>query len=318
MPLDENRSPVEEFEAAFAEITQENVQNHPANTLGADQQQDEIDSPEQPVINENPLDNPDAELSEHEGDGPSEEDSGEQTPTEPELDDNGKPKRGRPSKAELEARTWKGRLEKTNQELKELREKLKEKEEAEKAEPPKEDTRELDAAISALKDDYPEIYTGVEMLLRKELSAALHVLWQNVQQLVTPVAKITENQAQKEHWKQIVDKHPDVQEILSSGALADWIETKRGRDKATCIEVTQSGTADDVIDLLDRYKRETGYGTASEQAKERIAQKAAEKKAQLDALRSVKSTPAKPATQRRESQIPDDYQAAFDAITQGE
>lgn len=99
-----------------------------------------------------------------------------------------------------------------------------------------------------------------------------------VEELAGPVLASLEIER---HVRRIAAAHPDWEELAAGPEISEWIEAQPAYLAASLRRVVENGGADEVIDLLDRFKREQGRPSASEQAargqarRERDAERAA-------------------------------------------
>lgn len=90
-------------------------------------------------------------------------------------------------------------------------------------------------------------------------------LQKRVYALSPAVEKLKETEEQRvirQALKAIKDAHPDFESIINGANLANWIESKPSYKKAIYKQVYEAGTAEDIIDMLNDFKKETGIITA--------------------------------------------------------
>lgn len=86
-------------------------------------------------------------------------------------------------------------------------------------------------------------------------------LQKRVYALSPAVEKLKETEEQRvirQALKAIKDAHPDFESIINGASLANWIESKPSYKKTIYKQVYDSGTAEDIIDMLNDFKKETG------------------------------------------------------------
>jgi len=94
------------------------------------------------------------------------------------------------------------------------------------------------------------------------------------------------------HRSAMAAAHPDFESLADDPDLHAWIDEQPGYIARSLRQVADHGSAGEVIDLLDRYKRDRGRSAAKARAQEDKAQ--AERKAQqATAVRSKSAGPPK-------------------------
>lgn len=136
------------------------------------------------------------------------------------------------------------------------------------------------------------VQLGAQM--REEIRAEMMGRIDRLEAKVTPIDEQREADATQAHYRAILDKHPDAGQIVGSKELNDWLSAQPEYLKAGYGAVLNEGSAVEVNDVLDRFKRESG-----------IAQAPAD--TNMDALRSAanaKAQQAKPSVPLSLSDIP--------------
>ncbi|HEX7116275.1 MAG TPA: hypothetical protein VF193_14200 [Steroidobacter sp.] len=141
---------------------------------------------------------------------------------------------------------------------------LKQELEAAKNAPPATDSPpsgdDLPADLEGLKEDYPSLYEKfVQPLLtsHQALRRRIEVLSGDVGDVKKTVTKRTEEEekaAEDAHIRAILDAHPDAFEIRNSDEFEGWLD----RQPPMTRRAIDEGTAADVIEVLDRYKKAIG------------------------------------------------------------
>lgn len=146
----------------------------------------------------------------------------------------------------------------------------------------KEASKNVDLAVK--NKDYDEFASEYPSLVEPIKAIAFEVsrvdevfnyitqLWETIDDLqkrvyaLSPaVEKLKETEEQRvirQALKAIKDAHPDFESIINGANLANWIESKPSYKKAIYKQVYDSGTAEDIIDMLNDFKKETGIITA--------------------------------------------------------
>jgi len=146
----------------------------------------------------------------------------------------------------------------------------------------KEASKNVDLAVK--NKDYDEFASEYPSLVEPIKAIAFEVsrvdevfnyitqLWETIDDLqkrvyaLSPaVEKLKETEEQRvirQALKAIKDAHPDFESIINGANLANWIESKPSYKKAIYKQVYEAGTAEDIIDMLNDFKKETGIFTA--------------------------------------------------------
>lgn len=146
----------------------------------------------------------------------------------------------------------------------------------------KEASKNVDLAVK--NKDYDEFASEYPSLVEPIKAIAFEVsrvdevfnyitqLWETIDDLqkrvyaLSPaVEKLKETEEQRvirQALKAIKDAHPDFESIINGANLANWIESKPSYKKTIYKQVYEAGTAEDIIDMLNDFKKETGIFTA--------------------------------------------------------
>lgn len=73
---------------------------------------------------------------------------------------------------------------------------------------------------------------------------------------IAPIREANEKAHIANHFKQISDKHPDLEAIVRSNDLEAWVDKHPRYIADSLRQVIDHGAADDVIDMLNRFKSE--------------------------------------------------------------
>lgn len=146
----------------------------------------------------------------------------------------------------------------------------------------KEATKNTDLAVKdknyeEFASEYPSLVDPIKAIAFEvsrvdEVFNYITQLWETIDDLqkrvyaLSPaVEKLKETEEQRvirQALKAIKDAHPDFESIINGANLATWIESKPSYKKAIYKQVYEAGTAEDIIDMLNDFKKETGIITA--------------------------------------------------------
>lgn len=231
----------DEFEAAFAQFT----------TPG-----------EKPEANADPAPEDNADPAPEDNGDPAPEDNGDPAPEDngdPEPEDNGDPA------PEGDADPAPDTAAQLVEQLKKL---IPDQQRAEpEPEPETQETQEQPAANSIYNDEereflanyekeWPEVHRA-EMLRRKaEYHDLLQYVFTEIAQKFNPIAQTVETLAVRAQLGDIKSRADDYEEIRDD--VVAWVDTQPEYLQAAYKQVMKQGTADEVIDLIDRFRKETG------------------------------------------------------------
>lgn len=152
--------------------------------------------------------------------------------------------------------------------------------------------RDFDSRVQAIKDE-----------LMGEL--------RNQKTALDPLLHSLDSVAELTHFSMITDKHPDFETFVADGSLEKWIMEKPKYLQPALVRVYDRGTAEEVIELFNDFKKENNLTAASSVAEGEkyldAARAAKEKKKQV--LRSV--TTRKGAVNPFHV-VAEDFDSAFD------
>lgn len=125
---------------------------------------------------------------------------------------------------------------------------------------------EQGADVSLFGDFSEEAMTkGLEELNRRsaekigaEIRAEIMGRLDQLEAKVAPIDEQRAAEATQAHYRAILEKHPDAPQIADSKELNDWLSAQPDYLQATYQQVMGSGSAAQINDLLDRFKRDTG------------------------------------------------------------
>jgi hypothetical protein len=136
---------------------------------------------------------------------------------------------------------------------------------------------EDDQLLAELDEQLPTVAKAVRKLIAKERQA----IEQEVMGRIAPIERTAQESARERHFNFIRSAHQDFDEVVASPELAAWVDEQPAYLAATYRSVMERGTAQDVVDLLSRFKKESGIAPAPE------TQSVQAPKPRTDALRSA-------------------------------
>lgn len=131
--------------------------------------------------------------------------------------------------------------------------------------------------LQELDEQLPTVAKAVRKLIAKERQA----IEQEVMGRIAPIERTAQESARERHFNTIRSAHQDFDVVVTSPDLAAWVDEQPPYLAASYRAVMERGTAEDVVDLLARFKKESGYAPAT------APQPDPAPKARTDALRSA-------------------------------
>jgi hypothetical protein len=184
--------------------------------------------------------------------------------------------------SEQKMSSWEGRISKSNERAKEAERKLEEatkKSTSDKDDtsPEGDDSDDAAEAINEFTTEYPSLEKPIKAIATKMaekiVKAELTKLQPQLDELGSRAAKEDEV-VSEDHFSDIREAHPDYEEIRDSGKLKVWIEKQPSFVQYGFETVIKSGTADEIIDMFDRYKGKASQSSQTQQQKAKAKAKA--------------------------------------------
>lgn len=180
------------------------------------------------------------------------------------------------SKIVQRTKSWDGRLKKAHTDLRELQTELAQRETDDdvatgtREEVVEKVTEKVKTAalseeeqntVNELESEYPVINKAIDIKARKVAQDIVDAALEDRLQPVEESLKVRDEDASKSHFREVANSHKDFYEIATGGALDEWILDQPKREGDVLKETRDKGSASEVIALLDRFKKESGYQT---------------------------------------------------------
>lgn len=180
--------------------------------------------------------------------------------------------------------SWEGRITAANKRAEEAEKRAKELEGSAGAqeETPPQKQEEADDADPELKEffaEFPELEKPFTKLVEQRGAAiAQKIVQAEIEKIKPTLDTVSTNQqaeAERAHFAAIDAAHPDWRDSVQNGDLEKWIHEQPSiiRDRLT--EVTQKGSASEVIELFDQFKKSSGSNPPQQSPQERSSKAAA-------------------------------------------
>jgi len=175
-------------------------------------------------------------------------------------------------------------------------------------------SEEEQALLDKFQEEWPDHYPAIKVLLdlqRKESEAkyvkALQSVTERIYSELAPVAETAGATAEQAHFNRIKEAHQDFDAVKAK--LGPWIESQPPYLAKAMKTVYTSGNADEVIDLIQRYKDTNGMSSPKPGAEPSTTKgKPVVDQKKLDALESVGS---KRTTPQQQGVDVNDFDSAF-------
>lgn len=166
-------------------------------------------------------------------------------------------------------------------------------------------------AVNTYIAEFPQVAAAQQIIMRREIEAAVNYVLMELASVLQPVVQRVDLVAQRNHLDDLEHMVPDYADVRQK--VIDWVGTQPDYLRGAYHSVIQQGTADQVKDLIDRYRTATGTTITPVPSKTQEAElpaatkKAAAALAQVSSKRSTTTTSA-----------PTDFDGAWDAAVKME
>lgn len=176
------------------------------------------------------------------------------------------------------------------------------------------------AALENFETEWSEVKGPVTALIHAHVQAALanqeQKLLSQVYQSLAPIQQVTAQSQEAMHYATIQAAHPDFREKVQE--VGAWIEQQPALVRPAYERVFQQGTAAEVVELFDAYKKATGMtGAAPAQPASSAAQVPPQKAVPKAALAATLAPPTAQRSTPVNSRDPNDFEGAFEEATSG-
>jgi len=163
----------------------------------------------------------------------------------------------------------------------------------------------------AIKSIYGILNEGFQKQL-KEVKEEFQSQLKPATEFVEKTTKEREEDAVRDHFNSIETAHPDYETYHKNGKIIEWIQTKPAYLQKGMLEVTKSGTAEEVISLLDDFYKENNLQPANDPPQNNVVEMDKAKKDRKAALTPPQSKRGAINPNLKPS---DDFDGAFDEAT---
>lgn len=193
---------------------------------------------------------------------------------------------------------------------------------AQKAQPPKEETKQPEQQpepddpqafmseeernlVSEYQKDWPDVSKAESLIRKSEYQQVVKYVFEQVAAEMRPVIEQVQALAQRTHYSELQsavgEDYDDVRD-----KVVEWVDTQPEYLQDAYNRVIQNGTVDEVADLVNRFKQETGTAAPPPTP---------EKEAELPPAAKKAAKSLAPVSSKRtvvpESEDPGDFESAF-------
>ena len=187
-------------------------------------------------------------------------------------------------KEQQKTKSWNGRIRKERERAEQAELKLKTLEKSTSdidgdgtTSPEGDDTDDAAEAINEFTTEYPSLEKPIkaiaEKMAKKIIDAKLNELQPQLNDL-TERANVEDSAVNEDHFSSIKVAHPDFEQIRDSGRLDAWIDKQESFVKYGFQKVIASGTADEIIDMFNRFKGVKATQSSTTNQREKVKAKA--------------------------------------------
>jgi hypothetical protein len=175
-----------------------------------------------------------------------------------------------------------------------------------------------DAELAKFFKEYPDLEGPISKVAEKMATKIFDdKVGNKIETLETSQAaaqETAEQEADRIHMEKINAAHPDWETIYNSGAIKTWISKQPGYLQPRLNEIIKSGSAREVIDMFDSYKRAAGKGN---ETKTNSTEAELKKKEKAKALEVVPASTGGPIVGEKKI-AKDDFDGSWDELEKKE
>ena len=115
------------------------------------------------------------------------------------------------------------------------------------------------ASIAKYHKDWPDIAQAEALVRRKEYAEVVGHIFNEIQKAYGPVLEYYQTRSGRDQYTDILGLVPDYDAIRDKAVAWATADTQPAYLKTAFAKVIESGSADEVADLVARFKKETNY-----------------------------------------------------------
>lgn len=114
---------------------------------------------------------------------------------------------------------------------------------------------DVDDVEKLLAEDFGADFVDLmKCLIKKTIGTSVTEGLSPLQELVQSVIRDLQTERDTNHFKAIAKAHADFNDIVESTAFQEWLAAQEGDEKAKLTRVVESGSSDEIIDMLTKFK----------------------------------------------------------------
>lgn len=172
-------------------------------------------------------------------------------------------------------------------------------------------TEEEDKILEKYKNDWPDIAAAEQLARRADSYRVVEHIFAQLRPILNELQERVGAQSKRSMYDDLIDLVPDYDDVRDK--TLEWIATQPDYLKTAYQQVANEGTPDQVADLINRFKRETGYQNSAPVAKPAAPATPAPAVAPAVAKAAAALKPVTTTRSEPKADIPDknDYDSAF-------
>jgi len=176
-------------------------------------------------------------------------------------------------------------------------------------------------AIAAYEKEFPDVYRAEQLIRRSEYKAMLGYTFAQIAPVIRQQNELIASLLNRNHLQAVQEAVPDYGDIRPK--VLQWIEEQPDYLKATYQAVARQGNEAQVQDLIQRWRKDTGYVPSADQNQQvapqvapQVAQQAAADAKTRKAAAALAPTGAKRSGMMTDAVDPNNFNDAFDKFSQ--
>lgn len=169
---------------------------------------------------------------------------------------------------------------------------------------------EEDKALKEFITEFPDIQVGIKALAKRMAKSIVKSELAAIRPEIESIRQTTQVSAKEAHFRAIEKAHSDFRQLRDAGTIKDWIDSKPSILQSTYLNIYNTGSAKEIVEMLDICKKEINLSNKGEVKRIPSVVEAAKK------FTAVPSHSSGPRVTQQASK--DDFDAAWDeAVKQG-
>jgi hypothetical protein len=177
------------------------------------------------------------------------------------------------------------------------------------APPPELYTPEEKAALAEFQKDYPDIAKASALERRQEYRDLLNFAFAEISKRYDPLLPLVQTIAERTHLKDLETATPDYSDVRDK--VIDWAGKQPAYLRDAYNHVINNGTVDEVKDLINRYKTETGTAIAPKAAAAPVSKQETELPSKTKKAVAALAPVSSKRTAATQLVTPEDFDGAF-------